>query len=581
MKSRVSENILVNAKNIFIIVIIFHCINSLFWFKSDGYVQHGCHSVWLEKKSFEYSESVLNDKTSILEKGLKTLDFFKLNRYGYAFSATNFNLTSFFIAFPIAANLDGNIKLFLINAILFSQFLLVLFAIYYLGKIIFNQTTGAWSAIILSFYPGIFGLSRKTNSELLVTFFVILSIIVFIRWKCLPRILRSLLLFAIFGLGIFSGGLFLVFFIPLFLMHLLFIFLYHRRKMESLLELIVFLCLILLFLNFYFNGEYLKVFSNLKEGFNEAYQKLFFQSTNFLGSAGNAIIESFLFAPQDSICPCTQTTNVGMNIKTFSFYIMEMMYYTSPLFFLLAIPSFFFLVRDKRVDFYKRMFFGVWVVFGYLLLSLFHIKWGKFITPILPVLALSSSVFICNCPKKVKIKKPLFFSIGILTILYYSYFSIPHERFLEKLNEGIISHRPLKSRFVGVAEEVATRVNNDDMSKTADVVDIVFLDRESLRFQGIWVTDMSVRIENLIRLFLKDEYRMKNFWRLSDDFYKTLYRRNFIILITQQKVKEFENYLYEEERRGEPSLNFEIIYEDWLRDGIFIYLIRVSKGMIL
>jgi hypothetical protein len=119
-------------------------------------------------------------------------------------------------------------------------------------------------------------------------------------------------------------------------------------------------------------------------------QKLFFQSFDFIGSAANGIAGSFLFAPQDSICPCTQTINVGMNIKTFLFYIAEIIYYTSPLFFLLAIFSLSLFFRHKNIDIYKRIFLGMWILFGYLCLSLFHIKWGKFITPALPVLALSS-----------------------------------------------------------------------------------------------------------------------------------------------------------------------------------------------
>lgn len=579
MKIWFSENSWTNARNILIIIIIFHCINNLFWFKNDGYVQHGSHSVWLEKRSFDYSRILFNNRMPVLEKVANVLDSFKLDHNGYdsyAFSVTNSNLTSFFIAFPISTRLNGHMKLFLIKAILFSQFLLVLFAIYYLGKTVFNQTIGAWSSIIFSFYPGIFGLSRKVNTELMVAFFVILSIIVFLRWKYFPKILGPFLLFVVFALGVFSGSLFIVFFVPLFLLHLFTIFSY-KGKIGSLFQLIIFSCFILLFFNFYFNGEYLKVFLNLKEGLNEAYQKLFFRSTNFIGSADKGVIGSFLFASQDSVCPCTQTTNVGMNVKTFFFYIMEMMYYTSTLFFLLGISSFSFLLRDKGVDFYKRMFFRVWVIFSYLLLSLFHIKWGKFITPILPALALSSGIFICSPLKKVNIKKPLILLLGVSTVLYYSYFHDSREHFLETVSEGIISHRPLKSRFVYVAEQIAVRINNEDKYKTARKINIAFLDKDSTRFKNVWVSDTGVKINNLIRLFLKRKYWMASFWSLSDGFYNTLYKRDFLILITHQKIKKTENYLYPEETRKIPNLKFEIAYEDWLREDIFIYLIKILE----
>jgi hypothetical protein len=386
------------------------------------------------------------------------------------------------------------------------------------------------------------------------------------------------LLFTIFSLGVLSGGLFLVFFVPLFLLHTFFSFFRHGRKAEGLLELIVFLVLVLLFFNFYFNGEYSKVFLNLKKGLIEVYDKLSLRSKNFIGNADYGTIGLFLFAPQDSICPCTQTTNVGMNIGTFLFYIMEMMYYISPLLFLLAAFSFFSLIKDKRVDFYKRMFLGTWVIFGYLLLSLFHIKWGKFITPALPALAMSSGIFIDEYSKKIRITQFILLCIGIATILYYSYFRITDNLFLEKLNEGFIAHRPLKSRFVEAAEGIATGINHDAVSRTKNVVNIVFLDKESPRFGGsVWVTDRSVRVNNLIKLFLKKKYHGENFWRLSNDFYSMLPKQDFVILIAQQKIASIANYLYPTEEREEPKLKFKTLHEDRLMGNVFVYLIKILK----
>lgn len=564
----------IGLRNIFIIVIIFHCINNFIWFKNDGYVQHGCHSVWLEKNSFEYSEVLRNNKTSFSKKILETIDFFKLSRYDYAFSASNFNLTSFFIALPISAPFNGHLRIFLINSILFLQFLLVLFAIYYLGKTLFNKTVGIWSGIIFSFYPGIFGISRKVNSELMVIFFVILSIILFLKKKNIHKVLWPFFLTIVFVLGMLSGSLFLVFFILLFLLHLFCDIPTHIKK-ESLYQLVIFLCFVLLFFNFYLDGEYARFFLNLKEGLNGACQKLFFQSSNFMGSAADGIIESYLFAPQDSFCPCTQTTNVGMNIKTFLFYIMEMIYYVSPLFFFLAFLSFFYLLRDKKVDFYKKLFLGSWLVFGYLLLSLFDIKWGKFITLVLPVFALSSGVFICSNPKKIRAKGVFIILMGAITVIYYSYFAQTHIHFLEKLNEGIISHRPIKSRFVKVSEQIAARIDNDDVSGRMGVIKIALLDQESSRFQGGWVADQSVRVDNLIRMFLKKRNRMTNFWRLSDDFYNTLDRQNFLIIVTQQKIKGLKDYLYPKVPGKWSRLNFEIVYDDRLKKGVYIYLVKI------
>ncbi|MBU1913298.1 MAG: hypothetical protein KKB22_07190 [Candidatus Omnitrophica bacterium] len=355
-------------------------------------------------------------------------------------------------------------------------------------------------------------------------------------------------------------------------------FLFHEKKIEILTYLILFLCLIFLFFNFYFNGEYLKVFLSLKEGLRECYHKLFFKSAgNFIGSAANGLLGIFLFAPQGSFCACTQTTNVGINIKTFLFYIIEAVYYISPLFFLLAIWSFLFLLKDKKINFYKRSLFAVWVFIGYLLLSLFHIKWGKFITPILPVFALSSGVFISDYVKRPRVKKAVILLLGISTVFYYSYLSKAYIHCFETIGEGIISHAPVKSKFLYTAEQVAARINDYNTGKTDELITIGFLDKESARFQGAWFSDSSMKVSNLTKTFLTKGFRMTDFWSLSDDFYHSLHKQDFVILITKKKIKKIEDYLFPEEPKKIPNLKFDIIYEDWLKEDVFIYLLKVSK----
>ncbi len=570
-----SGKIRLRAKDILIIVIVFHCFNSLWWFINDGYFQHGCHSVWLENKAFKETDIWRDKEIPTGRKILETLDFFKLSHSGYHFAAANFNLSTLFLSFPIAADLNGHIKLWLINVILFLQFLLVIMAVYYLGKNLVNEEIGAWAAVIFSFYPGIIGLSRKVNIELLVMFFVILSVIIFMHWKIIPRILRTGLLFLVFCMGVLSGGLFLVFFIPLFLLHILTIIFNREKRIGNCFEMLIFLFLCFFFFNFYFNGEYHKVFTTLKAGFDEAYQKITFQSVDFIGSADNAVIESFLLAPQDSFCPCTQTTNVGANIKTFSFYIMELIYYLSPLFFGLAFLSLFFFFKKKNINFLNKTFMATWIVSGYLLLSLFHIKWGKFITPLLPVLAVTSSIFICEGFKNIKFKKIVVLALGILTVIYYSYVPFPRKRFLEKLNEGVISHRPMVSNFIKTAEDIGKIINSENIDDK--MINIAFLDKDSSRFEEkFWVSDMTMREILLIRLFLKGNYQAEIFWKLSDDFYEWLAELDYIVLVTSLNPQNLDDYLAYRPKGLKP-LKVELIYKQALALDTSIYLIRVTS----
>ncbi len=314
------------------------------------------------------------------------------------------------------------------------------------------------------------------------------------------------------------------------------------------------------------------------KGVVNSYKNLFLRSGNWYGSAAQGLTEMFLFASQDANCPCTQATNVGFNIKTFLFYIIAMINYTSVFFFFLAICSFFFLPRSKEANFYKKMVFVVWIILGYLFLSLFYIKWGKFITPILPALALSSSVFVCGLQKSKYIKacKIVILCIGITAVIYYSFFAAPSKNPLEKLEEHLISERPRKSRFVEISEKLALVIDNSQINNS-DIINIAFLDKDSLRFGKGWVTDQSLRIKHLVRLFLRKKHRMEVFWRLSDDFYGILYKQNFIILITHKELNGIKDYLYPEELKNNPGNNFETVYEGKLREDTFIYLVRILK----
>lgn len=570
---------LFSARNIFIIIIIIHCINNFLWFRKDGYVVNGTHTVWIEEQAFKYVDAVFYGEKSFSEKVFATIDFFRLNQIGENLSVTNFNLTAFLISFPIAAQLDGYVKLFLINVILYLQFLLVLFGVYYLGKAAFNQETGFWAAIILSFYPGIIGLSRRTNCELPATFFIIISLVIFLRWRSIPGYLRPVLLFIVLGLGILSGAIYLAFFIPLFLLHIYFEVSFNKRNSGNFIWLAVFLLLMVVFFAFYLNGNATSFFLNIMHGAEDSYKNLFLRSGNWYGSASQGLREVFLFASQDANCPCTQTTNVGLNLKTFLFYILAMINYTSVFFFFLAICSFFPLPGNKEVNFYKKMVFVVWIVLGYLFLSLFYIKWGKFITPILPALALSSSVFVCGFKKSkyVLACKIAILCVGITTAIYYSFFALPVENPLENLEEHLVCERPRKSKFVEVSEKLASVIDASQINGS-DIINIAFLDKDSSRFAAkTWVTDQSLRIKHLVRLFLRKKHRLEFFWGLCDDFYGILDKQNFIILITHKKLNGIKDYLYPEEFKNKPGKKFETVYEGKLREDTFIYLARILK----
>ncbi|MFA5090197.1 MAG: hypothetical protein WC510_04075 [Candidatus Omnitrophota bacterium] len=559
------------------VFILFLFCNNIFWFSKDGYIQHGCYSVWHEENAFEYSDMIANDRLSAAEKLFKTMDFLKVSHFGYAFSAINFNLASLAVAFPIMAPLSGGHKLFLINIVLFLQFMLVLVATYIFGKVIFSEQIGIRSALILSFYPGMVGLSRKTNSALLVTFFVLISILIFLRWKYMPAVLRSVFLAFIFICGVLSGGLYLVFFIPLFCLHAGIVLLDPKLRARHILDAVIFLFLAAIFFGLYFDNNYAHVFLNLKDGFIEACKSLVFKSSNWVGSVADGRKELFLFASQDAFCPCTQTINAGININTFLFYIMEIMYYTSPLFFLLGALSLVWLLKDRALSFQTRLSFGVWFCVSYILLTLFHIKWGSFIVPLLPLFALSSGFFLERFLKQQQWKEYSIVTLGIITVLFYSYFSYSRRHYLENLEEGIIAHRPVKSNFIEAARHIAETIDYDNNSGLNYVPGIIIFDGESPRFRGMWVADMSMRMGHLIRVFLQKKYRVETFWRSSPDFLQAVTKNDYLIVITRQRLKGDLQYLFADTGAIKSVPEVQLKYESDLAQRAFISLLKILR----
>ncbi len=559
---------------VFAFVILFHLINNLIWFHKDGYAVHGCHSVWHEKLSIDLYQSLFDEETPFYKRILRPFEYFKISRYGYSFSITSYSLTNFFLIFPYLVPLSGQTKLLLICLLNYFHLIGVLFAMIWLGTILFNRTIGLWSAIILSFYPGIIGLSRKVNVALVTTLCVIMFIIFLMKWKTFKRIAWAFLMAVLFCLGALSSPLYFAFSLPLLFFHVIYAIYADKRKARRTLALVLFILICSLFFYWYSGGSYTKVVFNFKDNMTEAYDKFTFKSDSFIGSAKEGLVESFLFAPQDSVCPCTQTTNVGCNLKTFLFYIMQCIKYTSPLFFILGILSFLMLMKNKNIPWYTKNILTFWIIGGYVILSIFHIKWGKFCAPMLPVLALSNAYVINEWKRWRNINKFILTTIGIGVILYYSYIPYPRIHSLEKLTEGLVSHRPLPTVFVPTAQKTANTIINT-MPDIKGRLKIAFVDKDSLRFEGEWVTDMSLRVGLLVSTFISRPYTMEYFWSLDE--YKMEYFNgyHFFVVLSHIKVKDMHKYLFlnDEKSRKQRLLIFS---ENVLNESTFLYVVRIQ-----
>ena len=559
---------------VFVSIILFHLINNLLWFYNDGYAVHGCHSVWHEKLSFDLSHFLKDTQEPLYKRILKLFEFFQLSRYGNTFSITNYSLTNLFLIFPYASSLNGHANLLLIYLINFFHFICVLGILVWVGSILFNRNVGIWSAVILSFYPGMIGLSRKVNVSLTTTLCILLLVIVLVQWKKFGKSAWGELLALVFCFGILSSPIFFAFAIPLVLFHIIYSLWVDNKKIFRLFAVCRFILLCGIFFHLYSGGQYIDFFENIHEQFLEMYQKFTFQSSSFIGSANDGIIESFLFAPQDSVCPCTQTTNVGCNLKTFLFYIMQCIKYSSPLFFIIGLCSLLILLISKTLNRYTKGILMLWVIGGYIILSIFHIKWGKFCTPMLPVFALSSAYVITKNRNWSKISKVFIIIVGVGVTLYYSYVPYPRPHLLEKLTEGLVSHRPLRSMFVPVAEETGRTIMDTILDSTQDLR-IAFVDKDSPRFKGEWVTDMSLRVGLLVSTFITKPHTMEYFWSLDEYTITSFDEFRYFVVLTHEKVTDMQQYLFPHNERNE-KYRLLILSENILYKSTFLYLVKIQ-----
>ncbi|MBU1863121.1 MAG: hypothetical protein KKH94_05625 [Candidatus Omnitrophica bacterium] len=558
---------------IFVCTIVFHVLNNILWLCQDGMLVHGCHSVWHEKLSHEQSQFLKNETVTINERIGDVAKRFKISSYGYAFNITNYSITNFLYIFPLASSLNGHIKLWIIHAINFLQFLAVLLVMVWLGTVLYSKSVGIWSAVIMSFYPGMIGLSRKVTNIPITILWVILLIILIMKWKTVRKIPWTLGLSLIFICGVLSGPLFLAFAVPLVCFHGIYVLIHDNNKKKRFVSICFFFIILCLFFHWYVDGQYAPFFTKLGHDFQEAYDKFTFKSDSFIGSAKEGVIESFLFAPQDAVCPCTQTTNVGCNLKTFLFYLMECIKYISIPFCILAFFSFFLLLSSRTINRYKKIIMSMWLVGGYLLLSVYHIKWGKFCAPLLPVFALSSAYFIEQPGKLRTLKKSIVVIMGVAVALYYSYIPSPQARYFEKLTEGLVAHRPLSSSYITVAETVAQNIMREEKNNQ-DPLTITFLDKDSSRFVGEWVTDMSVRVGLLVSTFIPRRHVMNYFWTSEEEMFATLHRSDILLIIAHEDIVDIQSYMFPKSKQSMRK-KFELLYRGVLRPDTMVYCVRV------
>jgi hypothetical protein len=552
---------------------LFHALNNLIWYEKDGFAVHGCHSVWHEKLCLDTASVVRNPGLNLSEKVITLFDKLKLTYYGNQFSMTNYSLMHVALSSLCAFAIPGATKLLLVYGFFYMQFCIVILLIYVIGRSMWNQSAGLWAMIIASCYPGFIGLSRKVNT-LLFTCIALLLLVLFMQKEKIRSILWFVPISFFIIMGILTSPVYFAFMIPLVVYFVLRMGFVQRSKVGWLIQVALLICTIAMFFHGYINGEYARFYETTANVITEAYDKLTFKSDSFIGSAKEGLVESFLFASQDSVCPCTQTTNTGFNLKTFLFYGAELLRYASIPFFFIGLICFLWMLvtRDTKKHHKSLLFF--WLVAGYIILSLFDIKWGKFCAPLLPVFALSTGYVVSQKMPLRKFLQPTVVILGIFVVLYSSYVPHPRVHWLEKLTEGIVAHRPLPSNFEGVASSTASKIQ-DALEQKKEPWKIILIDKDSARFMDDhWVSDMSVRIGILISMNIPQYHHYNFYWNADDETLSAINESDIINIITHDPIDDINTYLFE---GHQDLIKIQLLQQDVVKEKTYLYTFTVEK----
>ncbi len=532
--------VILNPKKILLLVILLHLVNNAIWFGMDGSMNPGCHAVWIEENAFK-AQRVFLGKAALLNKAVHIARLFSFHPGAEVFDPTGFNLTSLGLSLPLVPEMSGEARLFLNRSWLFIQFLVFLGSVYFLSQELFGSTAGAWSAILLSFYPGVFGLSRKTNSMLLVASFVAFACVVLLRWQGMRPLRRCLLFSLVSFLGLCSGQIFLVFLLPLLFIHLFVI----ARSEDTYAKLQDYAFLALAagtIVFFYSRGDLNSLSADLAAGFRDVCSRFPAKAQDWIGSAADGRVSLYLYSSQDFSCPCTQTVNTGLNLKTLFFYPAELLVYLSFPFFLLALVSLVLFFGDKGVGLLPKVLFSGCMLFGYATLTAVYLKWGRFVVPLAGLLAVTSGYAVCRLSGKLKAVKSLLVIAGISTVINYSYFEgikkAPHE----SLSESMVSHRPAGPSLPLAAGRIASLIENRPAGDSLPPR-IIFIDSGSARFGTGWYADITMQLKNMVVLYLKRQPITLMIWRLEPEFAARLPKQCWLVVISDKPITDAAGYL--------------------------------------
>ncbi|MCX5694927.1 MAG: glycosyltransferase family 39 protein [Candidatus Omnitrophica bacterium] len=365
---------------VLVCICLFHVVNNYFWIKNDVlswypekyYQLIHKNTVFFSLESISHSNQPLAGKIISVFKMIKPDLGCGWGVIFYIYTAC-FNLL---FSNSIGVSLISNLPFFM----------LLIFFTFLIGKELVGAKEGLFAAFLVSFYPGIYGMSRSYGVDFpLVTMVTICIYILLV--KDITKIKYALLFGLLLGITLLikvPGAYFLIG--PMF-----YIFCQHiyegiksRPKnnfinkyiFQLIFALVLFMAIPFLFLNLGWGSNQVEYIFKCIYSVNFP---MFTQRRHFYW-----------------VCPYN-----AAELKSIFFYLFETIYSLSRPLFLLFCAGFLLFLRQRIKS---KIPILLWITVPYVILTLCINKWGRYYFPVFPALALITAIGVFQIrPKKIKI----------------------------------------------------------------------------------------------------------------------------------------------------------------------------------
>ncbi len=370
---------------------LFHIINNYLWIKQDvlSWYPEKYYQLIYKNDVFFSLENIIHSNQSWLNKLIAGFSLIRTDQ-GWGWG------TIFYIYTACINLVFGNYT----NVSLLSNlpvFILLIIFTYLLGRKIAGKKEGLLAAFLVSFYPGIYGLSRSYGVDFLLVTLVAISAYLLIT-KDMDKPKNALIFGLILSLTLLTKITGIYFLIG----PLVYIFYQHihssiknkpnfvsQRIFSAILPLILCLGVPLLFLHLGWGTKL------------EYLLKCIYAGTFPMLSHKRHFYD---------ICPYNP-----VDLKSIFFYLFEMMHSMSRVLFLLFLGGALIFFKNKLKH---KLIIFLWIFIPYLLLTFSANKWGRYYFPALPALALVTAIGIFRI-KLIKLRIILVILIVCLSLVQF------------------------------------------------------------------------------------------------------------------------------------------------------------------